>query len=126
MAYTTEAKIKTMFGTEHVNKWADVDNDGNAATITAHIAQCISWADSLIDSRLRNTYLSGDLQAATESGTVPTEIELCSTMLSGVMVRQNKGEYIPDDRDPYEIWWNRGMALLESIAGGERKTEATY
>lgn len=52
-AYCARSDVEGIFGTDNVTKWADVDEDENAATITARITTAIGVATNDVDVRLR-------------------------------------------------------------------------
>jgi len=54
MPYCTRTTIGEIIGADNVTIYADRDNDGNAATITATIDAAIAWADAVIDGAFRD------------------------------------------------------------------------
>ena len=45
MTYALEADVRTAFGSANIDRWADLDNNGDVPTITARIAWALDSAD---------------------------------------------------------------------------------
>ena len=52
-AYSGSADVEAQYGIDNVSKWEDINNNENAAEITARITFAIVEADDMIDSMLR-------------------------------------------------------------------------
>lgn len=53
MSYCADADLDALFGAANVKKWADLDNDADAAKIAARKAAAREYADEYLDDRLR-------------------------------------------------------------------------
>lgn len=80
MAYSDSTLVRTKWGTANIDKWADLNNNGNSTEIEARIADAISEADLEIDSRLRGGGYVIPFPV------VPEEIRHASARLAGVIL----------------------------------------
>lgn len=85
MAYCKRADIEAIFGTVEVKKWADKDEDGVVADITARITEAIAFADDKIDTELRGGPF------AIPFTTVFPAIKRLSAVLAGVWLYEIRG-----------------------------------
>ena len=51
--YTTRSNLETVFGKQNILRWADLDNDGNAAEISSRITYACETASSNFEDILR-------------------------------------------------------------------------
>lgn len=120
--YTSQTVLNKMYGTEHVNKWADVDNDANSTTIATHITWACEMADEIVDAAMRSTHYTIPLR--TSAAAVPVPIQAIASEIAMMYVRGNKGEYTPKDGDPYAARIARAFEQLELIRTNQWKINA--
>jgi len=53
--YISQSDVEAQFGVTNVNDWADIDNDGNATTISNRISTAISYGEGMFEGRLRTS-----------------------------------------------------------------------
>lgn len=113
MAYSARTDIEAHFGKSNVKTWADLDNDGVIASITARIAAAIVYADNVIDTRLRGGPY--DIPFAT----TPTLITHVSAKLAGVWLYESRGVTDFDSttgRPQHQLHWHK-MDALKTLMG---------
>jgi phage gp36-like protein len=91
MAYSTRTDIERVAGADNVARWADVNNDGNATTITNAITAAIEWADEMIDGAFR------DGPYVIPFSATPTLVARWSAKLAAVELYRSRG--LRDDGD---------------------------
>ena len=102
MSYCTRSDIEDLFGPLNVAKWADLDNDQDAAAIAARIARAIAVSSAKIDDRLR-----GGPYSLPINGSPATLVNLCAS-LAGVWLYESRGvqDYSPDGGFPvHRLRW---------------------
>lgn len=115
MAYTTEAKIKTLFGTNKVNVWCSHNGNETAGDITTRLTQFITWGDAMIDARLTATPIANHIPFST----TPTVVEMIATIFAGVLAYEASGQSDTDAKDGrHRLSWLKQWAedKLEMIA----------
>lgn len=106
-AYCTRSDVEGVFGTGNVTKWADVEEDGDAATIAARITTGIGVATNDVDVRLRGGPY-----------TIPfSEVDLLvrdiTARLVGVWLYENRGieDFNPETGQAIHLLsWHRSHA----------------
>jgi hypothetical protein len=91
--YTSEERLKTLFGTNNINQWADVDNDQDAETIAARLDWACSAATSLVNDTLRD----GPYAVPFDLTAVPTTIIDATTRIAAAFLYDSRGI---QDSDP--------------------------
>lgn len=123
-AYCDRTDIETIYGVSNVQKWADLDNDGDAAKITARIIAMIGYASEEIDDRLRD----GPYEVPFSSAL--TTITYLSGLLAGALLYEARGvqDFESETGTPYHrLQWHRNRVdqVLNQILNGQRKLNAT-
>lgn len=85
MPYSERSNIEDIYGVTNVEKWADLDNDGDATKITNRITAAITRADDELDNRLRES------RYVVPFTTVPSAIEYLSALYAGIWLYSNRG-----------------------------------
>lgn len=85
MAYCTRANIETAIGATNVAKYADLDNDQDAAKILARITVVIADVTTTIDDRLRGG------PHTVPFTTAPTTIRRIAEKLSAAQLYESRG-----------------------------------
>lgn len=128
--YIAQSNIEDVFGSVNVSKWADLDNDADAAKIAARIAKAIAWAENEIDDRLRGgPYILPIVKGTSPSMTVPLAIIDTAANLAGVWLYENRGVQDFDQETGmahHRLEWNRARAerTLKEILAGVRVLDA--
>lgn len=115
MSYAALSDIQMVFGSTNVDKWADLNNDGNTA---ARIAWALDLATREIDERLRR----GPYEVPFP--TVPDTIRDMAAQLAGVYLYNSRG--ITDTEDaPNPVRWHEKDVKnkLREIQTGLRKLD---
>jgi phage gp36-like protein len=128
MAYTTRAKLETMFGAENVKAWADLNNAGVDGEIAARITAAIDYADGEIDDYLRGSMYTVPIVLTAGTGTPPTLIDVANR-LAGVWLYELRliEDTNPDTGEPvYPLAHHKKAAygMLKQIATGTRLLDA--
>lgn len=85
MPYSERSNIEDIYGVTNVEKWADLDNDGDATKITNRITAAITRADDELDNRLRES------RYVVPFTTAPSAIEYLSALYAGIWLYSNRG-----------------------------------
>jgi len=127
MSYCAEADIKQVFGTTNVDKWADLDDDANAANIAARIAVAVLVADDEIDDSARCQHWR--IPLANAAGTTPRTIINLAATIAGLWLYEARGSNdfhpqtgVPSHRLAWKAKWVR--RTLHEIRTGIRKIDA--
>ena len=125
--YCSDSDIDNRFGATNVTSWADLDNDGNATTISDRKDRARVVSKDVIDSVLRCTHYN--LPAANAAGTTPVLIVELEACLAGVWLYENRGvfDFNPKTNVPYHrLTFARREARqqLEAIRMGRLKLDA--
>lgn len=125
--YCTQADIELEYGATNVDEWADIDNDDNATTKAARIAEAIALAGEEIDEVLRMANFKLSAVAADGSGT-PKTINRLARVIAGLWLYEGRGaqDYTRDGTPMHGHWWRRQWAenYLDEIRRGVRKLDA--
>jgi phage gp36-like protein len=118
-SYCVRADIEAVFGSTNVERWADLNNDGNATEITARIVRAIQIAEAEVNDRLRGGPYSLPFS------TVPVAIENLTASLAGVWLYESRGV---EDTDPHgnavhRLTWHKKNAqrMITEIHAGLRR-----
>jgi phage gp36-like protein len=122
--YCTRAEIELRFGADNVADWADLDNDGNATTITNTINDAISEASDQFDGLFRATAYRIPLTSES-TGATPTEVAFMCSRLAGVLLHEKRGvqDWDPKSGTPaHSLSWHRDDVLrwLAAVRQGHR------
>jgi phage gp36-like protein len=122
VAYCVRADIEAIYGKIEVTKWADLDNDGDTASITVRITNAIARADAQIDDTLR------DGPYTVPFTTVPQTIADLSAYLAGVLLYEARGtrDFDPETNLPqHRLHWQRRHVAdqLAAIRGASLKLD---
>lgn len=117
MGYCTRANIETAIGATNTAKYADLDNDQDAAKILARITVVIADVTATIDDRLRGG------PHTVPFDTTPTMIRRIAERLSAAQLYESRGA---KDVDPetgqavhiYEGMKNDALSDLRAIRDG--------
>jgi hypothetical protein len=125
--YATDDEIDDVWGATSVTSWADMDNDGNGATITARKDRARVVSKARIDDVLRDTHYT--IPAANQAGTTPVTIVDLEARLAGIWLYENRGviDFNPKTNAPYHrLAFARREARqqLEEIRAGRLKLDA--
>lgn len=126
MAYCVRADIEDVYGVENVKVWADLDNDGDEAKITARITKALARSYAKM-----NDYLRGgpyNLPLANAALAIPdTAIDINAT-LAGIWLYEKRGhEDILDTGRPlhrYSSLKTQAFADLRNIRFGVLNLDA--
>ena len=55
MSYITRSNIEDIFGIENIKTWADLQNNGDATSISTRITGAITYTQAEVDDRLRGS-----------------------------------------------------------------------
>lgn len=93
--YCATADINRVFGSANIQRWADMDADGNATSIAARIAEAIDYASDDIDDRFRRSIY--DIPLSYSSAT-PATVTRWAATLAGIWLYESRGvaDYNPD------------------------------
>ena len=126
MAYSDQDRIEDIFGTTTVDKWLNIDNDGNAATKTARSAKAIAVAYEDVNSILRSGPYA--IPVADEDGNTPETVAEAEATLAGVWLYEAYGthDYDKEGRGFHRYEFRKAWAYktLEEIVAGIRKLNA--
>lgn len=86
--YTTRTYLERMFGIANITDWADLENDGDTAKITAVVDDAIERASEWIDTRLREGPYT--VPFSDDPGQ-PAFIREIATRLAGCNLYENRG-----------------------------------
>ena len=125
--YSTDDQIDDVFGAVNVTSWSDMDNDGNAATITARKDRARVVAKARIDGVLRDTHYG--VPPVNSAGTTPVTIVDLEARLAGVWLYESRGvvDFDPKSGAPYHrlsFVRRENRRDLEEIRSGKRKLDA--
>jgi phage gp36-like protein len=128
VSYATKSNLEQVFGSTNVEKWADLDNDGDETNIAARIAAALDWADNEIDSLLRESRYDVPITPLTGSATPPVIRDVAAS-LAGVWLYEARGvqDYNPDTGAAvHRLEWHRRRAhdTLSDIVRGKRRIDA--
>lgn len=87
MAYCVTADINNVFGSVNVNRWADIDNDGNATTISDRI----DWAITLAEDFINSAMYGHKYDFPITSETVPALITHITAIKAGLLLHDSRG-----------------------------------
>lgn len=120
VTYSTDSKIKSIFGNANWNQWADLDNDQNAGKMTAASDGARVRAYREINSRLRPTHYR--LPVTDAAGGVPAEIEALEATMAGVFLQAPRGE---EDGGPRMKYWQETIdKTFADILSGAMRLDA--
>lgn len=105
MSYAGRSDVEDIFGVNNVKKWADIDGDGVAATITARITRALEFANGHIDDRLR----SGPY-AVPFSTPYPVSLIDAAAKIAGVWLYEGRGITDFDSetgRSQHRLHWHK-------------------
>lgn len=121
MAYAARTDVETVFGKENVKKWADLENNGVDADVTARIAAALTFAEDDINSRLRGGPYAIPLDTPVEVLIVDV-----TAKIAGVWLYESRGvqDVNPDTGAPlHKLWWHKNDAgrTIRDIVSGKRR-----
>ena len=123
--YCTTANIKSVFGSDNVDAWADLNNNDQAGEIAAQIAWAISRASDDIDDYLRGTHYRVPLKTA--AGTTPSTIRDLAAMRAGVLLYENRGAEELHSGEPIHRLTSASQKfdqIIAEILSGRRRLDA--
>lgn len=93
MSYCARSDIEARFGVAEVQKWADLDNNDVAASVTARITAAIAFAENEINDRLRR----GPHVIPFEEPPPSKIVSVCAS-LAGIWMYESRGvvDYNPE------------------------------
>ncbi len=120
MAYSTETDLNNQYGSNNIQKWADLDGDADAGKISTRIAAAIGFADDEIDSQMRGGPYP--LPLVNDAATTPLLITDISAKLAGVWLYESRGvqDVTPEGSPVHRLHWQRKRAydvMRELLAG---------
>ena len=118
--YILDTDLDLQWGKVNVDKWADADNDGNAAKILARRAWAIARAERYINSRLQGSVYSIPFAATPDT---PLEIRDLVVTFAGLYLYQSpRGLVDGEETDDamLEIRDEAEIMLRNIIAGVHR------
>ncbi len=123
--YATQAQVESIFGTDNIATWLDMDNDGSEDT--GRMTRSIAVASEMIDDVIRCTAYVVPLANAS-AAISPTISDLAAT-LAGLWLYESRGsqDFHPQTGVPnHRLAWKRTYAdqTLELIRTGARKIDA--
>jgi phage gp36-like protein len=119
MAYSARADLDTVFGSDNIDEWADLNNNDDAGEITAAVTNAIAVADAYINGRLRGTHYTLDLADA--SGSTPALVTRLSATLAGITVHDWRGIEDGDNLESHRGWVEK---MLAEITAGTLRLDA--
>jgi len=124
VSYCTRSDIEDLFGPLNVAKWADLDNDQDAAAIAARVARAIEVATAKIDDRLR-----GGPYSLPIVGDPPTLVNLAAS-LAGLWLYESRGvqDFSPETGVPmHRLRWFSEQAekTLKDLRAGVLRLDVT-
>ena len=127
MPYSVRSNVESVYGVNNVFKWADLDSDENAGSITARITRAIVVADDMIDNVLRVAHYT--IPIANAAGTVPVTIVELSAVMAGLWLYEARGsqDFDQDTGVPFHrLAWRERWAkeTLKQIERQEFKLDA--
>lgn len=121
-ALTTRELMELMFGEDNVEKWADLDNESNAATISARIDQAANFATEESYDWLRGGPFEvplADVSAA------PLTLVDAATRLAGVWLYENRGvnDATKEKKGTHRLTYHRDYAekFFKQVRSGQRR-----
>jgi hypothetical protein len=125
--YCVLADIQDVFGQSNINKWADLDNDGDSTKIIDRINRGIAWATEEINSKLRRSKYA--IPLTDNDGEVPTIIVDIAANLAGVWMYENRGvqDFNPETGAKFhrlEYNRKRAFASISEILSGVKTLDA--
>lgn len=125
--YCERQDIEDRFGTTNVQKWADLDNDQDGATIARRILAARRYAYEQINAQMRRSRYA--IPLADDDGETPYDISEIAANLAGVWLYENRGVTDYDDdtgQGRHQLKWNRDRANMElrQIRSGARQIDA--
>jgi len=87
--YCTRSDIETVFGTDNVSQWGDLNNTGVGATILARITWAIGHIGDDFDSIAAIRHLRIPIQD--QDGSTPTFVRDLAAMAAGVLLYEGRG-----------------------------------
>lgn len=131
MSYCVRSDVERLYGMTNVSKWADLDNDQDAAKITARITAMITSADEEIDSRLRGGRYEVPIIGMGDTGSVPRTILDLSALKAGLLLYEDRGatDYDPNTGQPahrYAFQAKTFERVIRDITIGRRLLDAVY
>ena len=125
--YCTRSDIEAKFGPNNVSEWGDLNNNDDAAEITARITAAIAAASADIDDYLRGCPYR--LPLANDAGDTPTTITDLAANVAGLWLYENRGVEDVSMRDgrPYHklsFVTVRVRRTMKEIKDGTRRLDA--
>jgi hypothetical protein len=99
--YSDDSDVEAIFGSTSIDKWADLDGDGDATKITARKLLAREIAYDRINDVARNTHYTIPLQTA--AGVTPTSVTNWEATLAGIWLYEASGvsDFDPRSGNPY-------------------------
>ena len=118
MTYSTNADIDSIFGPVNVNKWADLDNEGNNELINARKVWARELAEDWINTRLKDGPYTIPLTG--DSGTFDKVIVDLEARMAGVFLYDARRIIDTDPEETDEVNVHRKMveSTISQIQGG--------
>lgn len=107
MPYSTRADIEDIYGPDNVFKWADLDNNEDAAHVEQRIEKAITRANDELHNRLR-----GGPYLIPFADPVPSAIVYLEALYAGIWLYASRSVGDNDDADQLK---GRKVEFLETI-----------
>lgn len=120
--YITTSDLEDVFGSVNISEagsWADINEDGNATTISDRITVAISYAEALVNNSLRSTRYKLPLSTADQL------VQTITATLAGDHLYRSKGLYDDDTTSKVAALLERAEEHLEAIASGRIRLDVT-
>ena len=125
--YCTRAQIEAIYGATNVEKWADLDEDDDAANITARITDAIAVASEEIDDIARMSEFQ--IPLADSDSATPVTVRNTAATLAGIILYENRGtqDFNPRTGEPFHrLAFKRTQVrrFLAELRKGDRRIDA--
>ena len=104
MSYASRSDLELVYGKSNIEKWADIDNDGDPVAIDARITWALEEADDRVDNRM----LEGPY--VIPFNPVPRSVVNIAARLAGYYLYESRGMTDPDDTAKNQVKPLRGYA----------------
>lgn len=87
MSYATRTDVEAIYGANNVERWADIDNDGDED----HIEARITWALGVAEDKLNNRLKSSGKYDIPFDEPVDSELTEMTARFAGVLLYESRG-----------------------------------